>query len=221
MKNVHRATITVTSIMGIIAGVAGIEHGIGELLQGNIRPQHIVFASWPESRLFDIMAGEPAMSLIPNMLISGIITILLAVYVIYWAARRMGQKNGGPVLIGLSVMLLLVGGGFGPPLLGIILGTVSIFFHRQQTKPNRQQPDGFSLKVGQSWKIIFGFTLCFWLFLFPILPGLKLFFIIQNEQLVSITTLLAFTFLGLSIFSAGVSDRIRQQSNPEIYQAQS
>ena len=69
MKNATRVTV---STFGVLAGIAGIEHGIGELLQGNVAPNGLVIESWAGSELFRILAGEPAMTLIPNLLASGI-----------------------------------------------------------------------------------------------------------------------------------------------------
>lgn len=43
-----RATHVVVSTMSVIAGLAGIEHGIGEILQGNTAPTSIMILSWPE-----------------------------------------------------------------------------------------------------------------------------------------------------------------------------
>jgi di/tricarboxylate transporter len=46
----------------------------------------------------------------------------IAVWSVWFADRR----HGGLVLIGLSIVLLLVGGGFGPPLIGVLVGITAI-----------------------------------------------------------------------------------------------
>lgn len=43
---IKSATKIVVSAFGIFLGLAGIEHGIGEILQGNIAPTGIVIKSW-------------------------------------------------------------------------------------------------------------------------------------------------------------------------------
>ena len=75
MKNATKVTI---STFGVLAGVAGLEHGIGEILQGTIPPDGIVIESWPGSAFFRIVAGEPAMTIIPSLLVSGLLTILVS-----------------------------------------------------------------------------------------------------------------------------------------------
>ena len=120
---IKSATKVVISVFSIVLGLAGIEHGIGEVLQGNIAPGGIVVKSWGESTLFSILAGEPAMTVIPNLLITGALAIIVSLSIMVWAVAFVQRKNGGLVLIFLSILLLLVGGGFGPPLIGIIVGT--------------------------------------------------------------------------------------------------
>ncbi len=49
MRNATRVTV---STFGTVAGLAGIEHGVGEMLQGNVAPDGMMILSWPESDLF-------------------------------------------------------------------------------------------------------------------------------------------------------------------------
>ncbi|HJQ28224.1 MAG TPA: hypothetical protein VJ827_02710, partial [Rubrobacter sp.] len=72
------ATRVTVSTFGALAGLAGIEHGIGEVLQGNVAPDGVIILSWPESGLFRILAGEPAMTIVPSLLASGILAILVS-----------------------------------------------------------------------------------------------------------------------------------------------
>lgn len=55
MGNATRVTV---STFGALAGLAGIEHGIGEVLQGNVAPDGVTISSWPDSEVFDILNGE-------------------------------------------------------------------------------------------------------------------------------------------------------------------
>ncbi|HEX6146936.1 MAG TPA: hypothetical protein VF083_09185, partial [Acidimicrobiia bacterium] len=61
------ATRIVVSAFGALAALAGVEHGVGELLQGSVRPSSVVIESWPDTAGFEILSGEPAMTLVPNM----------------------------------------------------------------------------------------------------------------------------------------------------------
>lgn len=113
------------STFGAFAGPAGVEHGIGEVLQGNVASGGIVIASWPDSELFRILAGEPAMTVFPNLLITGVLAIFVSLLFLAWATMFVYRKHGGLVLVLLSVVMILVGGGFGPPILGVRVGAAA------------------------------------------------------------------------------------------------
>jgi hypothetical protein len=53
--------------------LAGIEHGVGEIVQGNRAPAGTMIESWPDSAPFEIVGGEPAMTIVPNLLLTGIL----------------------------------------------------------------------------------------------------------------------------------------------------
>jgi cation transporter-like permease len=92
MRNATRVTV---SAFGVLAGLAGLEHGIGEVLQGNIVPEGIVIQSWAGSELFRALGGEPAMTIIPNLLVSGIRTIFLSLAFTVWASLRIHRASSG------------------------------------------------------------------------------------------------------------------------------
>ena len=116
------ATRTVVAVFGVLAALAGVEHGVGEVLQGSLAPEGLVIRSWPGHEGFEALDGEPALTVIPNLLVSGAVTVVVAVSLGAWAITGMDRRHGAVVLVGLSLLLLAVGGGVGPPLLGVILG---------------------------------------------------------------------------------------------------
>jgi hypothetical protein len=65
-------------------GLGGATHGPGEILQGNVAPSNIVFQAWPSLKA---LAGEPAMTIIPNLLVTGILTIIVGVLLAVWSAK--------------------------------------------------------------------------------------------------------------------------------------
>jgi hypothetical protein len=50
------------AVCGGLAGVGGITHGVGEVIQGSRSPGGIVFDSWAQGRIARNLGGEPAMS---------------------------------------------------------------------------------------------------------------------------------------------------------------
>ena len=85
---------------------------------------------------------EPAMTVIPSFLITGILAILFGIIIVIWSAFFVQKKHGGLVLILLSIPLLLFGGGIFPPLIGIIAGALG-------TRINKPlNPEGSRLSGG-------------------------------------------------------------------------
>ena len=120
MKNLSKTRIA-SSAIGVFAGLGGASHGPGEMLQGNVAPNSLVIEAWPE---LTALQGEPAMTIIPSFLVSGVLTVIVGVLVAVWAAKFVHRKNGGIMLILLSIILLLVGGGLFPPVFGVAAGII-------------------------------------------------------------------------------------------------
>jgi hypothetical protein len=111
-KSLNRATRLGVSAVGVLCGLAGIEHGVGEILQGNVATSGIVIYAWqPSSPLF---GEEPAVTVVPNVFVTGVLAIILGLLVTVWAVAFVQRKNGGLVLILLSIVQFLVGGGIAP-----------------------------------------------------------------------------------------------------------
>jgi hypothetical protein len=127
----RKATFAVTRWMGIAAGVAGLEHGFFEILQGNITPEGMaIFSIGPPCVPDEVWNRcEPAMTVVSNYLISGILSLVLGLAVLIWVLWFLNRKHGGAILIGLNVLLLLFGGGFFPPLIGIVGGIAGLKIH--------------------------------------------------------------------------------------------
>jgi hypothetical protein len=127
--------IVVASILGILAGIAGASHGPGEILQGNIAPDGIIIEAWPSLTL---LIGEPAMTVIPNLLVTGVLAIISGLTITIWtAATQLQRKNGGLILIMLSIGMLLVGGGLIPPAIGVIAGIIGTQIRQSDDKDKR------------------------------------------------------------------------------------
>ena len=145
----RKATKAVAMWFGIVAGIAGLEHGYFEILQGSTRPASLMFSSWglpcvPEKIWH---ACEPAMSILPNFLITGILAMLLSLAMMAWSAGFIQRKQGGLVLILLSIALLLFGGGFFPPIIGLVGGVAGM----QINKPITGQPGSVTRFAAKLW----------------------------------------------------------------------
>jgi|SRR5450756_107566 len=121
MKSATRVAI---STIGVYAGLLGAVHGYFETLQGNVAPSGIAIkAIGPPCQADKVWhACLPAITLVPNFLVAGILAIIISLTIVVWAAAFIQRKNGGLILILLSILMFLVGGGFIPFFTGIIAG---------------------------------------------------------------------------------------------------
>jgi hypothetical protein len=117
--------------LGIFTGLGGASHGPGEILQGNNAPESVIIQAWPT---LTELQGEPAITIIPNYLVSGIITIIVGVAMAVWAWKFTTHKLGGPILIAFSLLLLAFGGGQTPPLFGFTAGFLAMISFRREHK---------------------------------------------------------------------------------------
>ena len=197
-KNATRVTV---SSFGAILGIAGIEHGIGEILQGNTAPNGIMIESWPNSDLYELLSGEPAMTFIPNLLLTGVLAIIVSLMLMIWAIVFIQKKQGGAILILLSIILLLVGGGFGPPIIGFILGLAATRINSQFNWWNDHVSTNTRSLLSNIWPYSYIAGIIGWFSLWPGIIILVYFTGFQNSLLVIILTLFSFGTLLLTIFS--------------------
>lgn len=198
------ATRVVASTAGVLAAYAGLEHAVGELRQGAVPIESVRFESWPDEPAFAMFAGEPAMSLLPIYQSAGIATAVVATTLGVWAVAFVQRRGGGWVLIALSVVLLLVGGGFGPPLLGTVAGIAGT---RIGVVPAR--PPGRLLRtLGRLWGWLLALAVVAFLGLVPGLPLLWIAADVEEPGLVTLLSSLAFVSTLLAVMAARGHDRV-------------
>jgi hypothetical protein len=199
-----RATRVVISIFGVLAGLAAIEHGIGEIRQGPARPTSLLIQSWPDTRAFTVVAGEPALTVLPNYFVSGILTVIIAVALCIWSIAFVQRRGGGLVLILLSMLLLLTGGGLGPPLIGVILGVAAIRMHSVARHEMRR----WLVPLARGWQWILAIGVAGYLALVPGAVLLYHFAGVANDTLVYALTVVSFAALILSLAAARSADQM-------------
>jgi hypothetical protein len=189
---VRKATRIIAAAFGMFAGIGGLEHGYFEILQGNVRPDGLMIASMGPPCVPEEVwhTCEPAMTVIPSFLVTGILAMVLGLVTIVWAVAFVQRPHGGTILALLSFGLLLFGGGIFPPVIGIIGGVVGTKINT----PLRKQPGPVWRMLAKAWPwaivLFFG-----WLF------GQFVIGYFFNEFLMENLVLWAVLFLGLLVLS--------------------
>jgi hypothetical protein len=108
-----------------------MEHGVLEILQGNVATSSLLIDAIGPAQEIWPGAMEPALTIVPNFLITGILAVIVGLLTVIWAVAFIDSKYGAWGLLSLCIVLLLVGGG-SPPLSA---GTIACLVATQIGKP--------------------------------------------------------------------------------------
>jgi hypothetical protein len=117
--NNNYATKTVALTFGVLVGLAGIQHGIFEILHGNVATNDLIIDAIGPGQKFWEYATETALTIIPNFLVTGILAVIFGLVVTMWAWAFIERKYGAWIFGLLSLILWVVGGGFAPILMAL------------------------------------------------------------------------------------------------------
>jgi hypothetical protein len=103
----------VAAALGVCVGISGLDHGLFEILQGNrATPGPFIAAIGPEQLMW-VNGTEDAFTLVPNFLVTGILSVVVGLAMILWSVRSVDRPDGSRVFLALGLLLFLVGGGIG------------------------------------------------------------------------------------------------------------
>lgn len=195
----NSARVVVTRVFGVLVAASAAEHGIGEALQGNRAPGGLFIQSWPDAAFFRIEAGEPALTLVPNLMVAGVLTVLLSAG-FAWRVMVRSARTPRVDLAVVSILLLLVGGGFGPPVLGLAVAAAA-----SAPEPRRSRGPERRLALAFPW--IFVAAIAAWLALVPGLPLLDLAFGTGDTPLLPVIAA-AFILFPLCVLASRAADAV-------------
>ena len=133
----------VASFLGIFAGFGGPEHGFFLIQRGDVRPHGLVITSIgppcdPEQAWH---LCEPAMTVVPSFLVSGIVATIVGLITMAWSAFFLHGRHGAVVLLLLCVTLLLTGGGLVPPIIGMLAAAMAAWLRRKAALDSQTRDD--------------------------------------------------------------------------------
>lgn len=207
MKKTKLSVATFGSILGIV----GIEHGIGEILQGTSIPGSVFIEFWPDDTLYDILANEPAFTVLSGIpiYITGIIAILVSTLIIILSMFFLEKKYSKFIFPVLIILLFLFGGGMaGPILMGILLSWATFRINSEVNLIKKKKPVWELLQ--SLWKIVYPVSIISWFSLWPGLVLLGAVGIIPDASIVYVLSLISLITFILTIFSARVNDTLNK-----------
>jgi hypothetical protein len=150
----NRATRVVASTLGTLVGLAGIDHGIFEILQGNIPPSDMMIAAIGPSQRFWQYGEETALTIVPNFLVTGILAVTFGFLVALWASLFIDKKYGAGIFMLFSIILFLVGGGFAPIFMAIIASLTATRINKPLRFWRAVLPDGVRKFLKNIWLVV-------------------------------------------------------------------
>jgi hypothetical protein len=193
----------VSATLGVLVGLAGIEHGIFEILQGNRAPEgFMIDAIGPAQKIWE-HGGEAAVTIVPNFLITGILAVLVGFAATAWSVAGVHKKHGAAVLMLLSAILWLVGGGFAPPIFfGIPASLAATRIGKPLNVWRRLLPESLRAPLSRIWLgSLVAFVLCFAVSVMIIITGWPLTVFLDADTAFQVLNVFAFSYLGLMILS--------------------
>ena len=150
----NRATKTIVSTISVILAIAGLAHGIPEILQGNAPTEGLIIqAIGPDHQLWQY-GTEEAFTLLPTYLLTGIAAVSLSLALLAWSLGFLNTKHGATVLGLLFIGLFLFGGGIAAQ---IMFAPFVWAVARQINRPldwwRKILPNGIRPWLGRLWPV--------------------------------------------------------------------
>lgn len=201
MKNIS-ATRVVASTLGVLVGLAGIDHGLFEILQGSVAPSNLMIDAIGPAQRFWEYGTETAFTIVPNFLVTGILAVIFGLLVTVWAGAFVHKKYGAGVLMLLSIILFLVGGGFAPIIMAILASVTATRINKPLTWWRTVVPDGVRSFLARIWLwSLVAFVLLFLICVEIAIFGWPLTLLFDADTAFNLLNTLSFIMLGLMLLS--------------------
>jgi hypothetical protein len=208
----------VASTLGALVGLAGIDHGIFEILQGHVPPSNILIAAIGPEQRFWVYGEETALTIIPSFLISGILSVILGIVVMVWAIGFVNHKHGAGILMLLSMALFLVGGGFAPIFMALVASLTATRINQPLKFWRAILPGALQKFLGKIWfGVLIVFVLVFVFSVIVAIFGWPLTIFFDDETSFRYLNSLSLVMVGLMLFSSlcGFAHDLQDQDKKE------
>jgi hypothetical protein len=196
------ATRVVASTLGVTVGLAGVDHGIFEILQGDVAPSALMIEAIGPAQRFWEYGVEPALTIVPSFLVTGILAVLLGLLVTLWSLAFIGGKYGAGVFFLLAVALFLVGGGFAPIFTTVLATLTATRIGRPLIWWRRHVPGRLPTWMARTWLgVLVAFVVLFLISVEIAIFGWPLTSLVGADTTMVLLNASAYVMLGLMILS--------------------
>lgn len=150
----NKAIRTIVLVFGVLLSISGMFHGLFEVLQGNVRTESMMINAIGESHKFWLYGDEPAFTLIPNYMLTGVAAIVVSIIIIVWSVKFLDRKYSAHVFLLLFVLLLLVGGGVGQAVFFIVIWGFATRINKPLLCWNKVIPVSIRKVMSKLWRYL-------------------------------------------------------------------
>jgi hypothetical protein len=167
----------VAAALGACVGLSGIDHGIFEVFQGNVRtPGMFIPSIGPAQQMWE-HGTEDALTLVPNYLVTGILAVVLGALTLVWSLGFLARPRSDTVLLVLGLLTFAVGGGVGM-LVFLLFGWAVARRIGQPPRHRSWVPDGLRTAVSRVRAGLVGlgvilYVVAIWIAITGVVPGMS------------------------------------------------
>jgi hypothetical protein len=202
MRNINKSIKITASAIGVLLGLSGaLNHGIFEILQGNVSTNGFFIEAISEKHRLWLYGTEAAFTIVHNFLITGILAVLTGLSIVLWSLKYLHSKHGAKVFLALLILLTLVGGGIGYIVLFIPTWAFATLINRPLNWWNRKLSYSFKERLSGIWIYSMVATILCWLMvmqlgIFGYFPGQS-----NPDTIMSIVFVFLFSTVVLACFT--------------------
>ncbi len=150
---------------GIQCAFLGIMHGYLEILHGSTSTGGLLIDANSNIANSFYTGIEPALTVIPNFLITGIVAVTVGIVVLAVAIVIEKLKHSGVILIVLSIVLLVTGGGFTSIPFGIFAGICGIVLEVHSRRKEYKKATPARRAIANLWLPLFLISMVWYFYL--------------------------------------------------------
>jgi hypothetical protein len=174
----NRATIKITSTLGVALALPSFLHGLFEVLQGSKATGGMIIQAIGEHQRFWVHGTEEAFTVMPNFMITGLIAIFLSIATATWSIRFIGHKHGSSIFLILCIALTVFGGGIAHVAFYLPIWAYSTRSHKRLKLWRKVFANRIGAAVGRIWRVsvavaVAAFITALAISVFGFIPGVE------------------------------------------------
>jgi hypothetical protein len=131
-------------------------HGFFEVFQGNTPTGGLIIQAIGDPQQMWLYGTEEAFTIVPNFLLTGILTLVVSITILVWSVGFVQTKHGALVFLLLFLLLFLVGGGIAQVVLFLPAWATATRINQPLAGWRKLFPESFRRILAPLWPVALG-----------------------------------------------------------------